>query len=199
MWRVIRARAALYADHGKSIVLCDRLPRPVTLLVEVDVKMGKLAELKDDLKEAEDAIATQEEFVRSHQACVADWAARISDIKIAIAALEAAHAQEQEQASPGEPDSGLKFDDPGALDDIAVRVERDGRCFSAFISELSYITRVELEGMAAGASILNMILRSPSWGFDTLADVYVNLARKPARDDEGTTTPYSPTHEVEPV
>lgn len=52
--------------------------------------MSKLEELKDDLREAVCSLATQEEFVRAHQTSVEEWRQRIADIKIAIAALEAA-------------------------------------------------------------------------------------------------------------
>jgi hypothetical protein len=73
----------------------------------------------------------------------------------------------------------LVFNDVSALDDIAIRVQRDGKFVSAFVGELSYVTRAELEDMAAGNSILNLILRSPTWAFDAFEGVYINLARKP--------------------
>ena len=80
----------------------------------------------------------------------------------------------------------LSFKDANALDDIAVRVERDGKVISAFVSELSYIAPSELEDMAAGAAILGLIKRDYGWRYDNFEDVYVNDCRKPARGDEGT-------------
>lgn len=34
-WVTVVAEAALYADIGRAVVLCDRLPRPVTLVMKV--------------------------------------------------------------------------------------------------------------------------------------------------------------------
>lgn len=32
-WITVEADAALYVDHGRATILCDRLPRPVTLVL----------------------------------------------------------------------------------------------------------------------------------------------------------------------
>lgn len=34
-WLTIECTRALYADRGREVILCDRLPAPVTLVVEV--------------------------------------------------------------------------------------------------------------------------------------------------------------------
>lgn len=42
-WLTIECEKALYADRGKTVVLCDRLPSPVTLVVKVsDEELKKL-------------------------------------------------------------------------------------------------------------------------------------------------------------
>lgn len=39
-WIVVEADRALYADRGRGVVLCDRLPSPVTLLLRVRRTVG---------------------------------------------------------------------------------------------------------------------------------------------------------------
>lgn len=42
-WLTIECEQALYADRGRTVVLCDRLPSPVTLVIRVsDEEMKKL-------------------------------------------------------------------------------------------------------------------------------------------------------------
>jgi len=33
-WLTIECEVALYVDRGRTVVLCDRLPRPVTLVIK---------------------------------------------------------------------------------------------------------------------------------------------------------------------
>lgn len=42
-WITVEAQCALYADRGKTVVLCDRLPRPVTLVLRVPTDSPILA------------------------------------------------------------------------------------------------------------------------------------------------------------
>jgi hypothetical protein len=35
-WITVRAKRALYIDQGKTTVACDRLPSPVTLVIQLD-------------------------------------------------------------------------------------------------------------------------------------------------------------------
>lgn len=33
-WMTVEAEAALLVDHGRDVILCDRLPRPLTMLLK---------------------------------------------------------------------------------------------------------------------------------------------------------------------
>lgn len=48
-WLTIECESAHYADQGRTVVLCDRLPRPVTLVVEMSKEA--LERLRAELKQ----------------------------------------------------------------------------------------------------------------------------------------------------
>ncbi len=37
-WITLTAERALYVQHGRTVVLCDRLPSPVTLVLKLDAE-----------------------------------------------------------------------------------------------------------------------------------------------------------------
>ena len=61
------------------------------------------------------------------------------------------------------------------LDRIAVRVMRHGAPVSAFVNELAFLTAEELENMACGRQVEDLVKASPDWSFRDNQDRYFNL------------------------
>jgi hypothetical protein len=64
------------------------------------------------------------------------------------------------------------------LDTIAIRVVRNGKPISVFVSELEFLTKSELENLPSnvGEPILAAIKISQAWSYDLFNEVWKNAA-----------------------
>ena len=68
------------------------------------------------------------------------------------------------------------------LDTIAIRVVRNGKPISVFVSELEFLTTSELDNLPSnvGEPILAAIKISQAWSYDLFNEVWKNAAQEAA-------------------